>query len=491
MRVALASFQHETHSYRAQLTTSADFHVARGAEILQRAKDTRTALGGLLAGFEEICADVRPLVAIGATPSGVIAAASYAQLREELECALLRAGQVDAVALALHGAALAEGVDDVEADLCQRVRDRLGPSVPVVATFDLHGNVSQAMADALDGLFPCRDYPHVDTFERGREAALCLPGLLARRVEPVTHVERLPLLLPPTPTTFGPGAAVNAACAEQRRRAGVLDCAFFHGFPYADTPLSGASVVASADGDRELARDAARAVARFVWKMREAFRASTLSCEAAIAQARALPCRPIVINETSDNPGGGAPGDGTHLLRALLDARVDDACFGFIADAEVARRAHAAGLGAQLDVALGGKSDGLHGAPLHVHGEVRALSNGRFTPRAMLAGVEMNLGPMACLRIGGVDVLVSSRAQQTFDAEVFRVHGIDVSRYKIVALKSSHHFRAGFESLASAILTADPPGLTTQAIETFARARTRRPIWPLDADAVYPPRRVA
>ncbi|HKC51811.1 MAG TPA: M81 family metallopeptidase [Myxococcota bacterium] len=486
MRVALASFQHESHSYRAQLTTSADFHIARGAEIPLRARGTRTALGGLLAGLEEIGAELRPLVAIGATPSGVITAESYAELREALESALRRAGTLDAVALALHGAALAESVDDVEADLCRRVRDVLGPSLPVVATFDLHGNVSQAMADALDGLFPCREYPHVDTFERGREAALFLPRLCDRRIRPVTHVERLPLLLPPTPTTFGPGSQLNAACAEQRRRGGVLDCAFFHGFPYADTPLAGASVVATTDGDIQLARDAARAVARRVWEMREAFRPSTLSCEAAVAQARALPGRPIVINETSDNPGGGAPGDGTHLLRALLEARVSDACFGCIADPEVARRAHAAGVGAKLDVALGGKSDELHGAPLQVHAEVTALSNGRFTPRALLAGVELNLGPMARLRIGGVDVLVASRAQQTFDAEVFRVHGIDVSSRAIVALKSSHHFRAGFESLAAAILTADPPGLTTQRIETFPRARTPRPIWPLDADTAYP-----
>jgi microcystin degradation protein MlrC len=197
--------------------------------------------------------------------------------------------------------------------------------------------------------------------------------------------------------------------------------------------------------------------------MREAFRPATLSCADAIARAGALPGRPIVINETSDNPGGGAPGDGTHLLRALLDARVGDACFGCIADPEAARRAHAAGVGAKLELALGGKSDALHGGPLHVDAEVSALSNGRFTPRALLAGVELNLGPMARLRVGGIDVLVASRAQQTFDAEVFRVHGIDVASYKIVALKSSHHFRAGFESLASGILTADPPGLTHTA----------------------------
>jgi microcystin degradation protein MlrC len=332
-------------------------------------------------------------------------------------------------------------------------------------------------------MFPGREYPHVDTFERGREAAFFLRDAAEGRITPVTHVEALPMLLPGAPTAAGPAARVNAACAEQRRRAGLLECAFFHGFPYADAPHAGAAVVATADRDRALARDAARAVAGLVWELRESFRPETLSCDEAITRALACPGRPVVINETSDNPGGGAPGDGTHLLRALVARGVTGACFGIIADPETARRAHAAGVGAKLDVELGGKTDPLHGPPLRALAEVTHLSNGRFTSRAMLAGVELNLGPMARLRVAGVDVLVSSRAQQVFDPEPFRLHGLEPARCEIVALKSSHHFRAGFESLAAAIVTADPPGLTTQRIESFARSRTRRPIWPLDREA--------
>lgn len=486
MRVALASFQHETNSYCPRPTPLADFHFARGPEVARLARGTATALGGLVAGCDELGVELVPLVTYGATPSGVILGDAYRTLRDAVEAALLRAGPVDAVALALHGAACAEGVDDVEADLCQRLRDCVGPGVPIVATFDLHGNVSQAMADSLAGVFCCRTYPHVDTFERGREAVLALPALVGRRVRPVTHVERLPLLVPAATTLFGPAADANAHCAREAARPGVLDCTFFHGFPYADHPGVGASVVATADGDRALARDAARAAAHSIWELRERFRPTTLSCAEAIAAALAAGDGPVVINETSDNPGGGAPGDGTHLLRALLDACVENACFASIADPEAAQRAHAAGVGAKLDLELGGKRDGLHGEPLRVRAEVSRLSDGRFKLRAMLAGVELALGPMARLRIGGVDVLVASRSQQVFDPEIFRLHGIDVERFRIVALKSSHHFRAGFQPLARAIVTADPPGLTTQRIETFPRARTARPIWPLDPAARYP-----
>ena len=488
MRVALASFQHETNTYCPRLTRLADFRVSRGGELLRRAKGTRTALGGLAAGLDALGAELVPLLAAGASPAGPIEASAWAALGAELERMLERAGRVDALALALHGAAIAEGCDDVEAELCTRLRARIGPAMPFVATFDLHGNVSEAMADVLDWPFPCRAYPHVDTWERGFTAAHVLPALASGRIRPVIHVERLPLLLPPTPTGSGPGAAAAARCAEEARRPGLLACELFHGFPWADSPRAGAAVVAVADGNAALARDSARAVARSVWELREAFRPPTLSCVEAVERACALPGRPIVVNEACDNPGGGAPGDGTHLLRALVAADPAEACFGFIADPEVARAAHAAGIGAKLEVALGGKRDRRHGEPLRARAEVTALSDGRFKPRAMLAGVELNLGPMARLRIGRVDVLVSSRSQQVFDEEVFRVHGIDVRRAKLVALKSAQHFRAGFERLAAAIVTADGPGLTSLRLEAFPRARTRRPIWPLDPEAEYPER---
>jgi microcystin degradation protein MlrC len=362
------------------------------------------------------------------------------------------------------------------------VRDLVGRDVKIVATFDLHGNASQAMADALDLALPCHEYPHVDLYERGHEAVTWLPRLLRAGAATAVHVERLPILLPTSTTFFGPAKDVNERCAEQERRPGVLDVSFFHGFPYTDVPGVGSSIVATAT-NRALARSAAREVARFLWDAREAFRPTSLSAREAVERALAVGGGPVVINETSDNPGGGAPGDGTHLLRAMLDARLDNACFGFIADPETAEAAHRAGVGAEIDVALGGKSDELHGEPLRVRAQVRALTDGRFALTHMLAGVRMNLGRSARLVIQGVDVIVTSASQQTFDPEVFLLHGIDVRRYRIVALKSSNHFRAGFQDLAKEIVTADPPGLTTHHIEVFPRKRSPRPLWPLDAEA--------
>jgi microcystin degradation protein MlrC len=269
-------------------------------------------------------------------------------------------------------------------------------------------------------------------------------------------------------------------------RSGVIDCTFFHGFPYTDTRHVGAHISATADGDPELAQNTAEEAALLLWEMRESFRPTSLSCAEAIERALAVDGGPVVINETSDNPGGGTPGDGTHLLRAMLDAGLESACFGFICDPDVADAAHRAGLGATVEVKLGGKTDDLHGEPIPLRATVESLSDGRFHWRAMLEGVAANLGRMARLRAGGVDIIVSSRRNQAFDTSPFEACGIDVTDYKIVALKSSNHFRAGFQSLAREIITADPPGLTTHHIEIFEREHAPGPLWPLDEDATYP-----
>jgi microcystin degradation protein MlrC len=248
------------------------------------------------------------------------------------------------------------------------------------------------------------------------------------------------------------------------------------------------SVIAITEGDAALARRAADDIAADAWRRREAFLRRCPGPAEAIQMALALDGSPVIINETSDNPGGGSPGDGTYLLRAMLDARMPSACFGFIYDPQTAAQAHDAGVGATIHVRLGGRTDRMHGEPIETDAYVADLTDGRFIRQSPMGrGGQVDLGRMARLRIGTVDVLVSSVREQTLDAEVFLHHGIDVTRYKIVALKSSQHFRAGFEPLAAHILTADSPGLTTLDLTTFPYRRVERPVWPLDADTRYQP----
>ncbi len=260
-----------------------------------------------------------------------------------------------------------------------------------------------------------------------------------------------------------------------------------HGFAPADIPQIGITILTTTNDDPDRAREISEEIANVIWDRRDEFPHTLRTAEEAIAAALATEGRPVILNEASDNPGGGGPGDGTHLLRAMLDAGLDDAVFGHIWDAEVAEQAHEARPGATIKVRLGGKTEELHGEPLEVTAYVKGISDGRFIQQSPMGqGSRIDLGKMARLEIDGVDVLVSSRRAQTLDPEVFLLHGIDVMRYKIVAIKSSAHFRAGFEPIAHAIIQADTPGLNSVDLSAFTYNRVNRPIWPLDADTVWP-----
>ncbi len=488
-RIAIGEIAHETNTFCAAPTTVEPFkryQWQHGAAIVAAHAGNRSYVGGMLDTAAALGVEAVPVFCTMAYPSGTITAAAYAEMLGELLGGIARALPIDAVCLSLHGAGVAEGTDDLEGDILARVRELVGPDVPIAAALDLHGNLTQAMLDAADGLFGTNFYPHTDSYERGAEAITFLRRVLRREIRPTMHLESLPMMIPTCSTDLEPGKRLNSLCWEWEARPGVLDCTIFHGFPYTDVPAVGMSVLAMADGDPALARDVAEDIARAVWAAREEYRPVSLTPEEAIIAALAVEGGPVVINDTSDNPGGGSPGDSTHLLRAILDAGLTDACYAFIYDPAVAALAHDAGVGATIRVRLGGKTDTLHGAPIEAEAYVKALTDGRFrltTP--MGRGMATDLGPSARLRIGGVEIIVASERNQVLDDEVFLLHGIDVRRRKIVALKSSAHFRAGFTHLAAAIIAADAPGATTLRLDNFTHRRIRRPIWPLDEGAAY------
>ena len=484
MRVAIGEFAHETNTFCPGLTEVDHFrarHWLEGDQLLRFHSGVRDPLGGMIAASERHGIELIPTFATSTEPSATIARSAYETVRDALFSAIRDAGPLDALCLSLHGAGSAEGIDDIEGTLLAELREVIGADLPVVVTLDLHGHTTQAMIAHADALLYCHEYPHVDGYERGEEAVDLASRIVRGEVRPVMHLETLPMLIPPSTTVEGPAQAINEACFGWEAQPGVLDCAFVHGFPHTDVPIVAASVLATTDGDTELARKAARDVAHGLWEMRDSFLQHLPGAQEAVRLALVAEEQPVVLAEVSDNPGGGAPGDGTHLLRALLAADEPGSCFGFVWDPEVARQAHTAGVGSTIEVRLGGKTDDLHGAPISAGAYVKALTDGRFrytTP--MRAGSQANLGPMARLQIGSVDVLVSSVRTQTLDAEVFLLHGIDVTRCRVVALKSHQHFRAGFAHLAGTIIRCDTPGLTTVDLAKLPYRRIARPIWPLD-----------
>lgn len=491
-RIAIGEISHETNTFCPPTTLAMfrDRHWDHGEEILARERGTRTYLGGMIEAGERLGVTLIPTFAASTEPWGTITREAYDAMVGELIAGIQKALPLDAICLALHGAGVAEGITDLESGVLEAVRAAVGPAMPIAVTLDLHGNITPRMVSLATGLFGVHEYPHVDAFERGQEAMAFLLRVLRGEITPAAAIEVLPLMIPASPSGLEPARTINAFCHQREQQPGMIDCVFFHGFSQTDIPEIGVTVVAVAERDAVLARQAAHAVAREIWARREAFQVKFPQPADAVAEAvrLAASATPVIINEVSDNPGGGAPGDGTHLLRAMLSAGLTDSAFGTLYDPEVTDTAHRAGVGATLRVRLGGKHDRLHGAPLDLEVRVKSLTDGRFklsTP--MGQGSPMDLGKMARLVCGGVDIVVASKRTQVLDPEPFLLHGIDVNRCCIVGLKSSAHFRAGFARVAKHIITTDPPGISTSNLPSFPYQRLRRPIYPLDPDAAYTP----
>jgi microcystin degradation protein MlrC len=483
-RVGIIGLEHETNTFRPVPTPLTEFTITHGEELLVE-RGRRTYTGGMFDGIDAIGAVAVPLVLAGAQPSGAIAADAYAALKAELLAAVLGT-QLDAVVVQLHGAGVAEGVDDIEADLGMALRDAVGADIPIVGSLDLHANLTPATVAPYDALSCVKFYPHIDMYERGREATEWLARLWnGERFD--VHVEQLPWLLLPTATSVdGPARAIEL-CDEAESWPGVVDATFVHGFPLADGPQVGASVLVTTVAGHADAAALARQLGRSIWDLREQFHVEMYPIAESVAYALDRvadenSAGPIVIAETADNPGGGGVGDGTHLLRELITHDVQ-AVFASILDPAAARAAHSAGIGTTLTVSLGGRLDPSSGDPIDAEAVVVALSNGRYELRGV--GWQIDLGPSALLRIGSVEVVVTSGNQQVFDDGPFTIHGVDVRARSIVALKSANHFREYYRRIASLIIPSLGPGLSHQSA-SLPWERVRRPMWPTDPSVTYP-----
>lgn len=495
VRIGVGGVFQETSTYAAVVrgTTGVDaFDVRRGNDLFDVNDGIATEVGGVLRAAPLLGVDLVPLVLAIASPGPTLDAKVYRALRDELVAMVATTPDLDGLLLVLHGAGVAEGVDSIEIDLVTHLRATVG-ELPIVATLDLHANLGERWAELVDASLPCRLYPHTDLDVRAEEALAVLARLIRSRVRPVTAIVPVPVLCTNGCTDGGLMAESVEWCrSELAADPSLLDVSLLHGFPYTDAPDAGMHVIVTRiDGDERAADALAARLAARLWDRRSELVAAALSAEEAVAAALRMAersDRPVVINETSDNPGGGAPGDGTHVLRALLAARAEGACFACIADADTAAAAHAAGEGARIDVALGGHRGGLQGGPVHTTALVRCLTDGSWVAEGPIAtGATFSLGPSALLSIDGVDVVVASRAEQTWDPAVFRIHGVHPEQRRIVVVKSSTHFRAAFEPMAAAVVTADAPGLTALDVSCLPRERHRLPLYPLDAAAVLAP----
>jgi microcystin degradation protein MlrC len=485
MRIATGGISHETSTFAPAPTTLREFETGFGLfrerAILERFRGTNNCTGGFITGAGRHGFELVPLLWTFAYPGGLIPRADYESLKSEFVTRLRGALPVDGVLLDLHGAMVVEGIDDGDGDIIEAVRQVVGPGCPVVATFDLHGNHTQRRVAAATALVGFDTYPHVDMAERGEEAANLLVRILREEAHPAMALRPLPLFWSAACQVTGQPPIDEAfrLVHECERRPGILSVTLATGFPWADVPHMGASVVVIADRDPQLARATADEIGDWVWQRRDRWHRRPLTvAEALAARGDGL----TILADMADNTGGGAPGDSTEVLRAFVERDLRDALLLYLVDPEVARQAQAAGVGKTIDVRLGGKSHPLQGASVPLAVEVIALSDGKFTyDGPMYAGLTGDLGPSAWLRWRGVNVVVVSGRVQPLDQAFARTLGIDCARMRTIAVKSAVHFRSGFEKIATTIHNIDAQAIHTHDFGRLPYWRRARPMYPLEA----------
>ncbi|HYF01301.1 MAG TPA: M81 family metallopeptidase [Planctomycetota bacterium] len=476
MRIAIGGIWHETNTFAAATTPLEAFEVHE-ASLIEAFRGTRTPLGGFLDAARARAWEVVPTLYASATPSGLVERPAYESLADRL-LARLSESRPDAILLDLHGAMVVDGLDEPEADLLARIRRRLG-AVPAGVVFDFHANIGDAFVRQVDVFAGYDTYPHVDPYERALDVAELLERTIAGRLRPVLALARPPLLTAPPAqqTGRGPMRDLMALAREAERRPGMLKVTVAGGFPYADVPHAGLSVVAASDGRPELARSVAAEVAEAAWAMRAAFRVDSVAPDEAVERALRRPEGPVILVDVADNVGGGSPGDGTVLLEALLRAGARGAVVT-LADPEAVARAFAAGEGARLSVAVGRP-------PIRLACRVERVGSGDFTYKgSYMTGRRVEAGRAAVLACDGVRVLVRERKVMPFDAEEIRGMGIEPAACRIIVVKSALAWRSAYGDIARAVIDVDTPGPCTARLETLPYRRLRRPIAPLDEAAI-------
>jgi microcystin degradation protein MlrC len=378
---------------------------------------------------------------------------------------------------------VAQGADDAEGALLARLRQRLGPDVPIFATLDLHANVSDAMARHANGLISYRTYPHIDHHERATQAAELMHRTLAGKIKPSCLVARRPTISGCNHgrTQSGPMAEFLKQADAFETENGILVVSVQAGFGWADMADCGPSVAVTYDGDKARAQHIADDLMDQVWQTRQVDTLPQATLADAMTEARQGGPKPLILADTTDNPGGGGYNDATGLLRAMLDAKLENACFHAICDPEAIAVITKAGAGADIRVKLGGKIDPAFGAPIDLSARVMSLSDGKFVADGpMNKGVAFNHGPSAVLRAGGIDIVVVTNRLQTADLHALLSVGIDPRAKATIGLKSSHHFRAAYEPIARKVMVVDSGALCSHDLTRFNFTKVRRPVWPLD-----------
>ena len=482
--ILIAEFKHETNTFIKGSTGLSDFqsrNLLFGNKIIDYFKGNKNEIGGFidfLSKYDDV--NIIPSVAANACPSGIVEDEVYKTVRDKIISTCIENPNLDGILISFHGSMVSESSHDCEGDLLQEIRNVVGFDLPIFISMDFHANITEKMITNTTAMFPFDFYPHTDMYERGIEAAKNLYQTLDGLLRPVMCVKKLPILYPFIETSKSPHRYFLDKAFEYEKDPRVISVSIVSGFSYADTYETGASIIAQTNGELELASTIADELYNMVYNKRFLLKKDVLSVKDAVSTALSKKGL-TVLADVSDNPGNGAPGDGTVLLEELIKHKANDCLIATIHDPETVMQAIAAGVGSKILVQLGGKTTTSAGKPIIAEAYIKNISDGVFKNKGIMSyGVVNNLGPTVVLVIDGISIIVTQNRHQPWDPEIFRSNGIDPLEANIIVLKSTVHYRATYSTFAKRIIDVESPNICMQDFKKLKYENVRRPIYPLD-----------
>ncbi|MGY6250708.1 M81 family metallopeptidase [Bosea thiooxidans] len=487
-RILIADCKQEISSFNPLPSHYENFLIHHGDGLYgQRGKNQE--LGGALAVFEaRPDIEIVPTICARSGSAGPLSAAGWKKLSEEILTAVFaKLDRIDGIYVSLHGAMGADGELDPEGYLLEKLRERVGPDMPIVISLDLHGILTNRMLRNVDGFAIYWTYPHVDFADTGRRAAELLLKLMAGGIKPVAARVVIPALVRGDEliTKTGCYGELLAECRRLEEEGRALAAGIMIGNPFTDVPELCSQVLILTDGDRETAEREAIRLAQEFWPLRFRMQGKLVPLDRAIAQARSID-GPVIFTDAADATSSGASGDSNAILAALRTAGYGKRVLAQIVDAPAAAAAHKAGVGATIEVTLGGSIDPARFAPMKVKAKVKLLSDGEAALETMKA--PLSAGPTAVLTWENVTVVVLSRSVSLFDRAMYYANGIDPTDFDLIVVKSPHTEFHMFDQWCARNFNIDAPGATSANLKSLGHTICARPIYPLDEGVTFAPR---
>lgn len=473
--IGVAGISHESNSFNVHKTGLEDFRVKIGEDPKERAKDffagatAKTTSAGYIEGAKRFGLELYPTLVTGATPKGPVTDQAFNAMMKEIISSLKAGPKLQGILLNLHGAMIVESYPSGDEEIVKRVREAFGKAMPIVVTHDFHANITPKMIEYSNVLITFKENPHLDTYERGLQAAEVISKMVKGEVKPVQSIVKPPMIYNIAfQNTFAkPLIPIVDASKELEKNPKILAVSVSGGYQYADVPWMGPSIVVVTDNDKELADREANRLSKMMWDTREATRLSNPTPADAVKMAIKHEGRPVILIDMGDNIGGGSSGDSSFLLEELIKQNAQGWAM-VIADSLAYEVAAKAGVGKSFDFEVGGKTDALHGKPVRIKGQVRSLNVGRYLETEVRhgGGRYWNMGHTAVIQVEGSTLdepnllLLTTERASPNSSHIFTSNGVYVQRQKMLVVKGAIAPRAAYEPFASILLSVDSPGAT-------------------------------